>query len=203
LLPGLRLVLAVTAAAAGVTAASTWVASAGKAGSVFAATIMAGIAYDSMRIMRLVGVEMVERRFPVRWIWAMVAVTRIVAIVDMPIKPARAVKPGSSPDEHPAHEPIWPIVPIGCTVIGREVKVAIGADRRHPDVDGYLRRRTGKTAQHGRSEKRINNSFPMTHQLLLQIPPIGSQFEAKGCARLQKLCLDWPKDSPYRVCVVA
>jgi hypothetical protein len=173
------------AAAAGVTAAATRVPSAGISRSVFAATIMAGIAWVAMRIMRVIGMEVVERRLPVRWIWAMIAVTRVVAIVDMAIKSARAVKPGSSSEEYPAHEPIGPIVAIRCAVIGSEVEVAIGADRGHPDVDGYLRRRTGKAAQHGRSEKRISNNFPRTHQLLLQIPPIGSPFKAKGCASLQ------------------
>jgi hypothetical protein len=89
----------VTAAAAGVTPAATRTASAGKSRSVFAATIMAGIAYVAMRIMRLVGVEMIERRLSARWHWAMLPVTRIVAIVDVAIKPARAMKPGSSSDE--------------------------------------------------------------------------------------------------------
>jgi hypothetical protein len=146
---------------------------------------MPGIAYDAMRIMRLVGMEMVERRLPVRWIWAMIAVTRVVAIVDMAIKSMWAVKPGPGSDEYPAREPIGPIVAIGSTVIGREIVVAIRTDWGHPDVHGYLRRRTPKTAQQGRSEKRISNNFPRTHQLLLQIPPIGSQFKAKGCARPQ------------------
>jgi hypothetical protein len=75
------------AAAAGVTtAATTRVPSAGISRSVFAATIMAGIAWIAMRIMRLVGMEMVERLLSARWIWAMIAVTRVVAIVDMAIK---------------------------------------------------------------------------------------------------------------------
>jgi hypothetical protein len=135
--------------------------------------------------MRFVGLEVVERLRSVRRIRAMVAVMRVVAIVDMAIKPVRPVKPGSSSDEYSAYEPIGPIETIRCTVIGSVVVVAIGADRGHPDVDGYLRRRTRKPTQHERSEKRINNNFPMTHRLLLQIPPIGSWFQPKGCARSQ------------------
>jgi hypothetical protein len=57
---------------------------------------MAGIAYVAMRIMRLVRMEVVERLLSARWEWAMIAVTRIVAIVDVAIKATRAVKPGSS-----------------------------------------------------------------------------------------------------------
>jgi hypothetical protein len=164
----------VAAAAAGVTAAATRMSSTGKSRRVFAATIMAGIPYDAMSIMRFVGLEVVERLRSARRIWAMITMTRVVAIVDMPIKPVRPVKPGSSSHEYSAYEPIGPIETIRCTVIGSVVVVAVGADRGHPDVDGYLRRRTRKPAQHKRSEKRINNNFPMTHQLLLQIPPIGS-----------------------------
>jgi hypothetical protein len=90
------------AAAAGVTTAATRMSSTGKSGSVFAATIMAGIAYDAMSIMRFVGLEVVERLRSARRKRAMIAVTRVVAIVDMPIKPMRPVKPGSSSDEYSA-----------------------------------------------------------------------------------------------------
>ena len=90
------------AAAAGVTAAATRMSSTGKSGSVFAAAIMAGIAYDAMSIMRFVGLEVVERLRSARRKRAMIAVTRVVAIVDMPIKPMRPVKPGSSSDEYSA-----------------------------------------------------------------------------------------------------
>ena len=153
------------AAAAGVTAAATRMSSTGISGSVFAATFMAGIPDDAMSIMRFVGLEVVEGLRSARRIWAMIAMTRVVAIVDMPIKPVRPVKPGSSSHEYSAYEPIGPIETIRCTVIGSVVVVAVGADRGHPDVDGYLRRRTRKPAQHERSEKRINNNFPMTHRL--------------------------------------
>ena len=134
-------------------AAATGVASARKPGSVFAAAIMAGIAWVAMRIMRCVGMEMVERLLSACRVRSVVAVARIVAVVDMAIKPVRTVKPGAGPDEYPANEPIGPIVAIGCAVIGSKVVVAIGAHRRHPDVDGNLRRRSRKATQHGRSEK--------------------------------------------------
>ena len=48
----------------------------------------------------------------------MVAVTRIVAVVDMAIKSVGTVKPGAGPDEYSPNEPIGPIVAIGCAVIG-------------------------------------------------------------------------------------
>src|SRR5580698_3082909 len=134
------------------TAASARVASAGESGSVFAAAIMAGIAYDAMRIMRLVGMEVVERRLAARWIRAMIPVARIVAIIDMAIKPARAVIPGAGSDEHPTQKPIGPIITIRRTFIRSVVEVAVGADRGHPNVDRYLCRRTRKPAQHGHSE---------------------------------------------------
>jgi hypothetical protein len=155
------------AAATGGVAAAAGMTSTRIPGSVLATAIMAGIAWVAMRIMRLIGMEIVERLLSVCRVRSVVAVTRIVAIVDMAIKPVRTVKPRAGPNEYPANEPIGPIKAIGCAVIGSKVVVAIGAHRRHPNVDGNLRRRSRKGAQHGRSEKRKCNKLPMTHLFLL------------------------------------
>jgi hypothetical protein len=149
------------------TAATTGMASARESRGVFAASIMAGIAGVAMLINRRVSVEMVEGlRAPYRK-RSVVAVVRIVAVVDMAIKSVRAVEPGARPDEHPTSKPIRPIVTIGCTVIGRIVEIAIGTNRWYPNVDGHLRRCTGKTAQHGRSESGKNKKFQNSHRILL------------------------------------
>jgi hypothetical protein len=121
---------------------------------VFVVSVMARITYVAISIPRLVGMEMVVRLFPALWVRPTVAVTGIVAVVDMPIKPMMAVKPGPSADEYTASEPVGPIVTIRCTVIGGEVVVAVRAHRRNPDIDGYLCRRARKAAQHGRSQSK-------------------------------------------------
>ncbi len=132
-------------------------------GAVFTAPIMAGIAYVAMGIMRLVGVEIVVRLLPAFWIGSFVAVARIVAVVDMAIEMIVAVIPGAGSYEHSSNEPIRPIVAVRCAVIGSKVIVAIRADWSWPDIDGYLRKRTGKAAQHGRSENRIRKRFQTRH----------------------------------------
>jgi hypothetical protein len=110
---------------------------------------------------------MVERLLAPYRHWSVVAVARIVAVVDMAIKSVRAVEPGASPDEHPTSKPIWPIVTIGCTVIGSIVEITIGTNRWCPNVDGYLSRCTRKTAQQGRSESGKNKKFQNSHRILL------------------------------------
>jgi len=79
---------------------------------MFAAPIMTGIAYVALSVPRLVCLEMVERPRPALRVGSAVAVARIVAVVDMAIKPTAAVIPGASPDEYAPKEPIRPIVAI-------------------------------------------------------------------------------------------
>lgn len=134
--------------------AATGVASTLKSRGVFVASVMARIPYVALSIPRLVCMEMVERLLPVRRIRSRVAVTRIVAVVNVAIKPMMAVVPGPSPDEYTPKEPVWPIVTIRCAIIWGEVVIAIRAHRRNPDIDGYLCRRAGKAAQHGRSQSK-------------------------------------------------
>ena len=66
---------------------------------------------------------------------------RVVPVIDMSIPSMRPVIPGAGPDEHPANKPIRPIVAIGSAIVGSIVKVAIRANRRHPDIDRDLRTR--------------------------------------------------------------
>jgi hypothetical protein len=119
---------------------------------VFAARIMAGVAYMALSIPRLVPVEVVERLRTALRQRSMVTLARVVAVVDVAVKAVGAAKPGASSKKHPAHKPIGPIVAIGSTVIWLIVEVPIGAHRRHSDADGNLRRPQGYTAQQGNCE---------------------------------------------------
>src|SRR5271155_5497666 len=109
---------------------------------VFATPVMWGIARVAVLIVRRVGMEAVERVFPAFWHRSIVAVVRIVALVDVAIKPLMPVVPGAGPDEYPSSEPIRTIVAIGCTVIRSIREVAVGAHWSHPDVDRHLCRCT-------------------------------------------------------------
>jgi hypothetical protein len=153
--------------AARVTTATTGMSSTRKSRGVFAPSVMTGTAGVAMLINRHVRVEMVERLLAFHRKWSVVAVVRIVSVVDMAIKSVRAVEPGASPDEHPTGKPVRPIVAIGCAFIGSIVKIAIGTNRWCSNADGYLRRRTGKTVQPGRSEGGKNKTLQNSHRILL------------------------------------
>jgi hypothetical protein len=153
--------------AAGMTAATTGMASARESRGVFAAPVMAGIAYMAMPVLPLVSMEMVERLLALYRKWSVVAVVRIVSVIDMAIKSMRAVEPGASPDEHTTGKPIRPIVTIGRAFVGSIVEIAIGTNRWCPNADGYLRWCTRKTAQHGRRERRKSKNFQNSHRILL------------------------------------
>ena len=105
---------------------------------MFIAAIVGSVAYVALRIMRLVCVEVVELLCPARGQRSMVTMMRIVEVVDVAIEAVRAVEPGAGSKEHPAHKPVRPIVAVGRTVIRSIVEVAVGAYRRHSNVDGNL-----------------------------------------------------------------
>jgi hypothetical protein len=113
---------------------------------------MAGVAYMALSIPRLVPVEVVERLRTALRQRSMVTLARVVAVVDVAVKAASAVKPGAGSKKHPANKPIGPIVAIGSTVVGLIVEVPIRARGRHSDADGNLRRPQGYTAEQGNCE---------------------------------------------------
>lgn len=122
-------------------------APAGKARRVLAAAFMARIAGLAVPIVSRTCVEAIERLLPPRRNGPVIPMMRIIALVNVAIKSARAVKPWPSSYEYPAREPIRSIVAIGRTIIGRIVKVAIRAHWRHTDVDGNLCGCRGKGTQ--------------------------------------------------------
>jgi hypothetical protein len=130
-----------------------------KSGAVFPARIVTCVAYVALPIPRLVPVEVVERLLPALRHRPFVTVTRIVAVINVPIKAVMAMEPGASSDEHPASEPIRSIVAIGSTGIRSIVKVPIRAHRRHPNVDGDLRRCHGRTVYQRDCKSRESKRF--------------------------------------------
>jgi hypothetical protein len=69
---------------------------------VLGATIMRCVAYVALPVPRLICVEVVELLFPACRQRSMVAVMRIIAVVDVAVKAVRAVKPGAGSNKHPA-----------------------------------------------------------------------------------------------------
>ena len=94
--------------------------------------------YMSMRIMRLIRLEVVEllrtpsRNRPV------IPMARVIPVVDMPMEPIMPMEPRPGPDKQTTRKPIRPIVPIRRAIIRRIVEVPIRTIRRNSDPDNNL-----------------------------------------------------------------
>jgi hypothetical protein len=115
---------------------------------VFTPRFMASIADIASPIPRLVSLEVVEALRTAFGHRSSITVMRIIAVVDMAVEAARAVKPGAGSKKHSANKPIWPVVAVRSTVIWGIVEVPVRTDGSYPDVyaDGNLGWRHGCTA---------------------------------------------------------
>lgn len=105
---------------------------------VFPAAIVGRFAYMTAAVAGLIGVEVVERMLSSSGKRSMIAVTRVVPVVDVAIKSPPAMKPGASADEHVAIKPIGPIVSIGRAVVRSIVEVTVWTYGRGANLDGNL-----------------------------------------------------------------
>jgi hypothetical protein len=139
-------------------------------GAVFPASIVAWVSYVAHPIAPLVGVEVIERLRTALRQRSHVAMMRIIAIIHMAIPTMSPMEPRARSDEHPASEPIRPIVAIRSTVIRRIIKVPIGAHRRRSNTDGNLGRYHGYTTHQRNRENRVSKPLPSGHKFLLNLP---------------------------------
>lgn len=109
---------------------------------MFVVRIMGCIAYVPPPVAGFVAAKMVERHRSALRQRSVITIVGVIAVVDMAVKAAPAVEPGTGSNEYAACEPIRSIVAVRSTVVGRVVEVAVRADRRtaHADTDGDLRR---------------------------------------------------------------
>ena len=131
--------------------------------SMFAAALMAGVAFVALSIPRFVAVEVVELRLAASRQRSIVAVMRIKPVVHVPIEPARPVEPGTGAKKHPAIKPIRTVVAISGAVIRRIVEVPIRAHRSYANADADLSRRLGCRAQQSRCQSRERKNFSVEH----------------------------------------
>ena len=118
-------------AAAAMAAATTSVSWEG----VLIARFVAGIAYMALAIARFVSLEVVEPLRSTPRQRSSVAIVRVIAVVDVAVKAARAVVPGTGSEKDSADKPVGTIVAVGRTVVGRVVEVAVGASGLRPDTN--------------------------------------------------------------------
>jgi hypothetical protein len=70
--------------------------------------------------------------------WAVIAVIRVVVVIDMAVKVAGAMKPRASADEGTAGEPFRAVVSVGSASVGGGLVVAVRAVGGDANVDAYL-----------------------------------------------------------------
>jgi hypothetical protein len=108
-------------------------------GAVFAAPVMAGVAYMALPVPRLVSVKVVKRLLPALRHRSGITVMGVVAVVYVTIKAVMTVKPWASADEDPVTVPIRPVVSVDGAVIRSVVVIPVGTSRLNTDVDTDLR----------------------------------------------------------------
>ena len=136
---------------------------------VFVAAIMPGGAYVAAAVARFVSMEVVERLFSAPGEWAMIAVMWVVAVIDVAIEAARAVKPGTGSDKQAPCEPVRAVVAVGRAIIRSVVEVAIGANGRptNSDANGNLGMGRGRKSEKRNCESCESKEFCLDHGFLL------------------------------------
>ncbi len=152
--------LAVTAAAR-----STTTAVKAREGVLAGATMALLGRHVAMAVARFVGLEMVEGGRPMFRHRSVIAVMRVIAVVNVADKAARAMKPGTGADEDSAYEPVGTIVAIRSAIVRRIVKIAVRANRCGANIDGDLSRRYRRSTHTRSDESRETKNLQTRHIL--------------------------------------
>ena len=131
------------------------------------AGFVACVADMAVSIAGFITVEVVECLLIMLWHGTMIAMARIVAVVDMAVPSGAAVIPRTGTDEDSSGEPVGPVVTIGSAGVGRVVKVSVRAYGCGSDVDRDLCRSNGHAAHQCHSENRESKLLPSGHRDLL------------------------------------
>lgn len=72
-----------------------------------------------------------------------IAMIRMEMVIHVAMEVRRAMKPWAGANEDAVYKPLRPVVAVGSAIIGRNVVVAVGANRRNSDFDTYLGMHSG------------------------------------------------------------
>lgn len=117
-----------------------------EAGLVLIGGLVACIADMPLTVAGFVALEVAECLRAALRHRTMVAMSRIVPVIDVAIEAVRPMEPRTGPDEDPVRKPIRAVVAVRSTVIRRIVEVAVRAYGCYSNADHYLRRRSRKRA---------------------------------------------------------
>jgi hypothetical protein len=121
----------------------------------------------AVAVVNLVSVEVPGRAVPplsrpvaVMWVFAVVAVIRMVMVVNIAMEMLGTVKPWAGTDEDAICEPLGTVVAVGSAAIWRGIVVTVGTSRGHADTDADLRVCPGSTCRNAeRSDEDQNDRF--------------------------------------------
>jgi hypothetical protein len=99
------------------------------------------------------------------WIWAFIALSRIVMVIYMALEVFRAVIPRAGANEHAIRKPFRPIVTVWSTTIRSVVIVTVRAfgGRSYVDIDLSLHFRSGHREADS-SHRNYRKKFPSLHK---------------------------------------
>lgn len=127
-----------------------------------------GFTHVAVFIMCLVRVKVGKGFRSTLRVRAVIAVPRIVAVIDVAVESVRAVKPGAGADEDSTHKPVRAIVAVGGALVRCVVEVAVRAYRGDADADGDLGRcdcAYRQSPRRGESQERKRFSLKHMHVL--------------------------------------
>jgi hypothetical protein len=107
----------------------------------------------------------VTRSFAIVRIVPVVAVLRVVVIIDVAMEVFRAVKPWTGADKDPIGKPLGAVITVGSATVRRGIEVAIGTNGRYTDADADLGMCSGSTCCDGEtSDGGQSEKFHSTHR---------------------------------------
>jgi hypothetical protein len=124
------------------------------------------VVFSAASITHLVSVEMIEGPVSTFRMRTSVAVMWIEAVINVAVKVLRPMKPGAGSDEHPAAEPLGPIVSIRGAGVWGVIVVTIRTRWRWSDIDRDLSACRVRKAQQGGDHGGKGNDFQMAHVFL-------------------------------------
>lgn len=130
---------------------------------VFIVRVVIAGARVTAAIARLIAVEVVEGLRAPLGERSVIAVTRIVAVVNVAVEVAWAPIPVARSDEDAVVKPVGPIVAVGRALIRSIVKVPVGAHRLSSESDGDLGRSGRHEAKQGDRKCCESKDFKFGH----------------------------------------
>lgn len=95
-----------------------------------------------------------------------VAFSLVEIMNDVAVEPPGSAIPGPHTDEYATREPFGPVIAIRSAVIGRDLVVSVGANRRNPETYRNARRAAaGETSKSDKSNRQNAQSFERLHNL--------------------------------------